>query len=412
MENILERFLRYVAVDTQSDDRCECQPSTAKQFDLQKLLQAELQAMGISAEVDEYGYLMAAIPSNTDKKVDSIGFIAHVDTSPDCSGKDVKPQIVENYNGEDIVLNAERNIILSVDKFPELKQYHGKTIITTDGTTLLGADDKAGVAAIMYAVEYLQSNPNIKHGDIKIAFTPDEEVGRGTEHFDVEKFGAKYAYTIDGGEIGELEYENFNAASADITIVGEGIHPGYAKDKMINALSVAIEIDNSLPKKERPQHTEGYEGFYHLVELSGETENATMKYIIRDHDMVAFEARKKTMQQVVDNLNTIYGGNRIKLTIKDSYYNMKEKVEPHYHIVEKAIKAMQQCGVEAKVKPIRGGTDGATLSYKGLPCPNIFAGGHNFHGKYEYLPLESMQKASEVILAIIQLFIEENNNKN
>ncbi|MBR5777842.1 MAG: peptidase T [Bacteroidales bacterium] len=412
MENILERFLRYVAIDTQSDDRCECQPSTAKQFDLQKLLQAELQAMGISAEVDEYGYLMAAIPSNTDKKVDSIGFIAHVDTSPDCSGKDVKPQIVENYNGEDIVLNAERNIILSVDKFPELKQYHGKTIITTDGTTLLGADDKAGVAAIMYAVEYLQSNPNIKHGDIKIAFTPDEEVGRGTEHFDVEKFGAKYAYTIDGGEIGELEYENFNAASADITIVGEGIHPGYAKDKMINALSVAIEIDNSLPKKERPQHTEGYEGFYHLVELSGETENVTMKYIIRDHDMVAFEARKKTMQQVVDNLNTIYGGNRIKLTIKDSYYNMKEKVEPHYHIVEKAIKAMQQCGVEAKVKPIRGGTDGATLSYKGLPCPNIFAGGHNFHGKYEYLPLESMQKASEVILAIIQLFIEENNNKN
>ena len=249
MENILERFLRYVAIDTQSDDRCECQPSTAKQFDLQKLLQAELQAMGISAEVDEYGYLMAAIPSNTDKKVDSIGFIAHVDTSPDCSGKGVKPQIVENYNGEDIVLNAERNIILSVDKFPELKQYHGKTIITTDGTTLLGADDKAGVAAIMYAVEYLQSNPNIKHGDIKIAFTPDEEVGRGTEHFDVEKFGAKYAYTIDGGEIGELEYENFNAASADITIVGEGIHPGYAKDKMINALSVAIEIDNSLPKK-------------------------------------------------------------------------------------------------------------------------------------------------------------------
>ena len=412
MENILERFLRYVAVDTQSDDRNECQPSTAKQFDLQKLLQAELQAMGISAEVDEYGYLMAAIPSNTDKKVDSIGFIAHVDTSPDCSGKDVKPQIVENYNGEDIVLNAERNIILSVDKFPELKQYYGKTIITTDGTTLLGADDKAGVAAIMYAVEYLQSNPNIKHGDIKIAFTPDEEVGRGTEHFDVEKFGAKYAYTIDGGEIGELEYENFNAASADITIVGEGIHPGYAKDKMINALSVAIEIDNSLPKKERPQHTEGYEGFYHLVELSGETENVTMKYIIRDHDMVAFEARKKMMQQVVDNLNTIYGGNRIKLTIKDSYYNMKEKVEPHYHIVEKAIKAMQQCGVEPKVKPIRGGTDGATLSYKGLPCPNIFAGGHNFHGKYEYLPLESMQKASEVILAIIQLFIEENNNKN
>ena len=412
MENILERFLRYVAVDTQSDDRNECQPSTAKQFDLQKLLQAELQAMGISAEVDEYGYLMASIPSNVDKTVPAIGFIAHVDTSPDCSGKDVKPQIVENYNGEDIVLNAERNIILSVDKFPELKQYHGKTIITTDGTTLLGADDKAGVAAIMYALNYIVEHPQMPHGDIKIAFTPDEEVGRGTEHFDVEKFGAKYAYTIDGGEIGELEYENFNAASADITIVGEGIHPGYAKDKMINALSVAIEIDNSLPKKERPQHTEGYEGFYHLVELSGETENATMKYIIRDHDMVAFEARKKTMQQVVDNLNTIYGGNRIMLTIKDIYYNMKEKVEPHYHIVEKAIKAMQQCGVVPKVKPIRGGTDGATLSYKGLPCPNIFAGGHNFHGKYEYLPLESMQKASEVILAIIQLFIEENNNKN
>ena len=412
MENILERFLRYVAIDTQSDDRCECQPSTAKQFDLQKLLQAELQVMGISAEVDEYGYLMASIPSNVDKTVPAIGFIAHVDTSPDCSGKDVKSQIVENYNGEDIVLNDERNIILSVDKFPELKQYHGKTIITTDGTTLLGADDKAGVAAIMYALNYIVEHPQMPHGDIKIAFTPDEEVGRGTEHFDVEKFGAKYAYTIDGGEIGELEYENFNAASADITIVGEGIHPGYAKDKMINALSVAIEIDNSLPKKERPQHTEGYEGFYHLVELSGETENATMKYIIRDHDMVAFEARKKTMQQVVDNLNTIYGGNRIKLTIKDSYYNMKEKVEPHYHIVEKAIKAMQQCGVEPKVKPIRGGTDGATLSYKGLPCPNIFAGGHNFHGKYEYLPLESMQKASEVILAIIQLFIEENNNKN
>lgn len=407
MENILERFLRYVAVDTQSDDRNECQPSTAKQFDLQKLLQAELQAMGISAEVDEYGYLMASIASNVDKAVPAIGFIAHVDTSPDCSGKDVKPQIVENYNGEDIVLNAERNIILSVDKFPELKQYHGKTIITTDGTTLLGADDKAGVAAIMYALNYIVEHPQMPHGDIKIAFTPDEEVGRGTEHFDVEKFGAKYAYTIDGGEIGELEYENFNAASVKISIQGQDIHPGYAKGKMLNALNIATEINSLLPHEQRPEKTEGYEGFYHLIDMEGTVEKATMYYIIRDHNRDLFEEKKKYMADMISVLNNNYGKDTIQLEIKNSYYNMKQQIEPHIHIVDKAIEAMKRCDIEAKVKPIRGGTDGARLSYEGLPCPNIFAGGHNFHSRYEYLPLESMQKAADVILKIIELFVED-----
>ena len=408
MENILDRFLRYVAVDTQSDDAAECQPSTAKQFDLQRLLLAELQAMGIEVEVDEYGYLMASIPSNVENnEIPAIGFIAHVDTSPDCSGKDVKPRIIEDYDGKDIVLNKEKNIILAVDKFPELKQYRGNTIITTDGTTLLGADDKAGIAAIMYALSYITTHPEMPHGDIKVAFTPDEEVGRGTEHFDVAKFAAKYAYTIDGGEVGELEYENFNAASAKIVVQGQNIHPGYAKNKMINALCVAMEINNMLPQNQRPENTEGYEGFYHLTDLEGTVERATMHYIIRDHDSDLFEQKKKNITKIVADLNEKYGSNTITLHIKDSYYNMKHRVEPHIHIVHKAMEAMKRCGVTPKVKPIRGGTDGAALSYKGLPCPNIFAGGHNFHGRYEYLPLQSMQKAAEVIIKIIELFVEE-----
>lgn len=407
MENILDKFLRYVAIDTQSDDRSECQPTTSKQIDLQKVLQTELQAMGIASEIDEYGYLMASIPSNVDKDVPAIGFIAHVDTSPDCSGKDVKPQVIENYDGEDIVLNTMKNIVLQVDKFPELKQYKGSTIITTDGTTLLGADDKAGIAAIMYALDYIIQHPAMPHGDIKIAFTPDEEVGRGADHFDVEKFGAQYAYTIDGGEIGELEYENFNAAGVKISIQGQDIHPGYAKGKMINALNIATEINSLLPHTQRPEKTEGYQGFYHLTDMGGTVENATMYYIIRDHDKELFEEKKKNMMDIVAMLNKRYGKDTIKIDIRDSYYNMKQQIEPHMHIVDKAVEAMKRCEVVPKIKPIRGGTDGARLSYEGLPCPNIFAGGHNFHSRYEYIPLQSMQKASAVILKIIELFVED-----
>ena len=404
MEKLLDKFLRYVAVDTMSDPESETQPSSAKQFDLLRMLRDELEAMGIKAELDEFGYVMATIPSNIDKEVPAIGFIAHVDTSPDASGKDVKPQIIEDYQGGDIMLNAEKDIVLKVSDFPEMQNYIGKTLITTDGTTLLGADDKGGVAAIMYAAQYLMEHPEVKHGDIKIGFTPDEEVGRGVVKFDVKKFGAQYAYTIDGGEIGELEYENFNAAGAKIRIQGANIHPGYAKDKMINSMQIAMELNAMLPVNQRPEFTCGYEGFFLLTEIKGTVEETSMQYIIRDHDRAKFEEKKELLKAVVEYLNKKHN-NAVTLEMKDQYYNMRQEVEPHYFIVEKAIKAIEMAGIKPKVQPIRGGTDGANLSFMGLPCPNIFAGGHNFHGKYEYVPLESMEKASEVILNIISLFV-------
>lgn len=405
MEKLLDKFLRYVAVETTSDENSETQPSSQKEFDLLRMLQKELQDMGIKADLDEYGYVMATIPANSDKEIPAIGFIAHVDTSPDASGKDIKPQIIENYQGGDILLNAEKDIVLRVSEFTEMQQYIGKTMITTDGTTLLGADDKGGVAAIMCAAEYIMEHPEFKHGEIKIGFTPDEEIGRGVAKFDVKKFGARYAYTIDGGEIGELEYENFNAAAAKIHIQGSNIHPGYGKDKMVNSMLIAMELNAMLPVEQRPAYTLGYEGFFHLTEINGTVEETTMSYIIRDHDRAKFEAKKELMTSIAEYLNKKYG-DVVKLELKHQYYNMRQEVEPHYFIVEKAIKAIEMAGIKPKVQPIRGGTDGANLSFMGLPCPNIFAGGHNFHGKYEYVPLESMEKASEVILNIVKLFEE------
>lgn len=405
MEKLLDKFLRYVAVETTSDENSETQPSSQKEFDLLRMLQKELQDMGVKADLDEYGYVMATIPANSDKEIPAVGFIAHVDTSPDASGKDIKPQIIENYQGGDILLNAEKDIVLRVSEFPEMQQYIGKTMITTDGTTLLGADDKGGVAAIMCAAEYIMEHPEFKHGEVKIGFTPDEEIGRGVAKFDVKKFGARYAYTIDGGEIGELEYENFNAAAAKIHIQGSNIHPGYGKDKMVNSMLIAMELNAMLPVEQRPAYTSGYEGFFHLTEINGTVEETTMSYIIRDHDRSKFEAKKELMTSIAEYLNKKYG-DVVKLELKHQYYNMRQEVEPHYFIVEKAIKAIEMAGIKPKVQPIRGGTDGANLSFMGLPCPNIFAGGHNFHGKYEYVPLESMENASEVILNIVKLFEE------
>ena len=407
METVLDKFLRYIAIDTQSDDSSNTQPSTAKQLDLSKLLVTELQQMGISdASLDEYGYVMATIPANIDKKVPVIGFISHVDTAPDMSGKNVNPQFVKNYDGSDIVINKEKNLTLAIKEFPELKNYIGQTIITTDGTTLLGADDKAGVAEIMWAAEYIMTHPEIKHGTIKIGFTPDEEIGRGVDKFDVARFGAEYGYAMDGGMVGELEFENFNAASAKISIQGRNIHPGYAKDKMINAILVAMELNAMLPVNERPEFTDGYDGFYHVTKMNGTVENAELQYIIRDHSREKFEHKKVFIQQCVDFLNKRYGEGVLTLELQDQYYNMREMVEPHYHIVDIAFKAMEHAGVKPLVKPIRGGTDGARLSYMGLPCPNIFAGGHNFHGKFEYVPIESMEKACEVILNIVKLYTD------
>lgn len=406
MEKILDRFLRYVAVDTQSDPESESQPSSARQLDLLKMLRDELKAMGVEAELDEYGYVMASIPSNCGKDVPAVGFIAHVDTAPDASGKDIRPQIVKDYDGKDILLNAESGLSLKTNEFPELLEYKGQTIITTDGTTLLGADDKAGVAEIMNAVQYIVEHPDFRHGEIKIGFTPDEEIGRGVVKFDVKKFGAKYAYTMDGGRIGELEYENFNAASATVRIQGRNIHPGYAKGKMLNAILIGMELNALLPVEQRPEYTSDYEGFFHIISFSGTVEEATFSYIIRDHDMSLYEKKKETMQKCVDFINGKYGEGTATLTIRHQYYNMRKEVEPHYHIVEKAVKAMEMEGITPHIQPIRGGTDGANLSFMGLPCPNIFAGGHNFHGKMEFVPLESMEKASKVILNIIGLFAE------
>ncbi len=406
MEKILDRFLRYVSVDTQSDENSETQPSSAKQLDLLRMLRDELESMGVEATLDEYGYVMGTIPSNIDRKVPVIGFIAHVDTSPDASGANVRPQIIKDYDGGDIELKGVPGLALKPSEFPELLAHKGETIITTDGTTLLGADDKAGVAEIMHAVQYIVEHPEFKHGEIKIGFTPDEEIGRGVAKFDVKKFGAEYAYTMDGGEVGELEFENFNAASAKIHIQGRNVHPGYAKGKMKNAILIGMELNSLLPVQQRPEFTEGYDGFFHIISFKGCVEEADFGYIIRDHDRALFEQKKEEMRKCVDFINARYGEGTAVLEMKDQYYNMRQQVEPYYFIVEKAVKAMEMEGIKPRIQPIRGGTDGANLSFMGLPCPNIFAGGLNFHGKMEFAPLESIEKASRVVLNIISLYAE------
>ena len=406
MEKILDRFLRYVSVDTQSNEESESQPSTAKQLNLLRMLRDELEALGVEATLDEYGYVMGKIPANVPGNVPAVGFIAHVDTAPDASGADIKPQIVPAYDGGIIPLKGVPGLALKPSEFPEMLHYVGKTLITTDGTTLLGADDKAGVAEIMDAVQFIMAHPEFKHGPIRIGFTPEEEIGRGVVKFDVPRFGADYAYTMDGGEIGELEFENFNAASAKIHIQGRNVHPGYAKGKMKNALHVGQELCALLPVEQRPEYTEGYEGFFHLIAFNGSVEEADVAFIIRDHDRPKFEAKKKMMEDCVAFINRKYGEGTAVLNLRDQNYNMREQVEPHYFVVEKAMQAMEMAGIRPKVQPIRGGTDGANLSFKGLPCPNIFAGGLNFHGKMEFVPLESMEAASAVILNIIRLFAE------
>lgn len=410
MQPIVDRFLKYIQIDTQSNPNNPDFPSTEKQWDLANLLVQELKTIGLSdVTLDENCYLMATLPSNVSHQVPTIGFIAHVDTSPDFSGANVNPQIHENYDGKDIVLNKEKNIILSPDYFEDLLLYKGKTLITTDGTTLLGADDKAGVAEIVTAMEYLINNPEIKHGEIRICFTPDEEVGKGAHLFDVDKFGAEWAYTMDGSEIGELEYENFNAASAKIKIKGKSVHPGYAKGKMVNSITIGNEFAALLPSNEVPEQTTALEGFFHLHTFTGDIEETTLEYIVRDHDLELFEKRKSLILKYVNELNAKYGSEIISAEIKDQYFNMKEKIEPVMHIVEIAKKAMEQAEIKPLIKAIRGGTDGSQLSFKGLPCPNIFAGGHNFHGKYEYVPIESMIKATEVIVNIAQIVAKKND---
>lgn len=409
---LLERFLKYVKIDTQSDEESTTSPSSQKQFQLAEVLYQELQNMGISDVYydQQHCYVYASIPSNLEpgqaEKVPAIGFIAHMDTSPEISGKDVKPRVIENYDGKDIVLNAEQTIVLTTADDVCLPSYQGKTLIVTDGTTLLGADDKAGVAEIMTAIAEILVHPERLHGEIKIAFTPDEEVGAGVDHFDVERFGAQFAYTVDGGSEGELEYENFNAASAKVSVKGKSIHPGSAKNRMINASLLAADFIQQLPAAQRPEHTEGYEGFYHLTAMKGSIEDAELHYIIRDHDRALFEQKKRYFQQVCDFMNQKYGENLFQVTIKDSYYNMKEQILPAFHLIEHAQQAMQDCGVEPQVLPIRGGTDGCRLSFMGVPCPNLFTGGHNFHGRYEYACLDSMLKSVEVIQRIIALYAE------
>lgn len=401
---LTERFLKYVSFTTTSDDNTKMTPSTPGQMVFAQYLVEELQSIGLTeVDLDKNGYVMATLAANTDKPIPTIGFIAHMDTSPDMSGKNVKPRIVQNYDGNDILLNEEKVIVLETEKFPEILQYKGQDIIVTDGTTLLGADDKAGLAEIVTAMEYLIMHPEIKHGKIRIGFTPDEEIGQGADHFDVAKFGAEWAYTIDGGEIGELEYENFNAAGAKITFNGINVHPGYAKHKMLNSMRVANQFANMLPRHETPEHTEDYEGFYHLVGMEGTVEKSSLSYIIRDHDRDRFERRKKEMQHLVNKINAEFGENTASLELRDQYYNMREKVEPVIHVVDLAFEAMEAAGVKPNVKPIRGGTDGARLSFEGLPCPNIFAGGHNFHGRFEYVPIQSMEKSMQVIIKIAEI---------
>lgn len=401
---VIERFLKYVTFDTQSDESTGVTPSTPKQMVFAQYLKTELEELGLKdIFLDENGYLFATLPSNVDHEVPVVGFIAHMDTSPDMSGENVKPRIVEKYDGKDIPLCAEENIILSPANFPELLDHVGEDLIVTDGHTLLGADDKAGIAEIVGAVAYLIAHPEIKHGDIRIGFNPDEEIGLGAHKFDVEKFGAKWAYTMDGGEVGELEFENFNASAAKIRVKGRNVHPGYAKNKMINSLLVANEYASLLPADETPGTTEGYEGFYHLIGMEGEVENTVLSYIVRDHDREKFEARKQALLDYAAQLNEKYGEGTVTVELKDQYYNMRQQVEPLMHIIDIAFAAMQEAGVTPKVKAIRGGTDGAQLSFKGLPCPNIFAGGLNFHGRYEFVPVQSIEKAMNVVVKIAEL---------
>jgi len=401
---LVERFLKYVSFDTQSSEETEVTPSTPGQMVFAKYLKEELESLGLEdITLDEHGYLFATLPANIDKPVPTIGFIAHMDTSPDMSGKDVSPRIVQNYDGSDIVLCAEENVVLSPSQFPELLDHKGEDLIVTNGKTLLGADDKAGIAEIVSAIVYLKEHPEIKHGKIRIGFNPDEEIGLGAHKFDVEKFGCDWAYTMDGGEVGELEFENFNAASAKITFKGRNVHPGYAKNKMINSIRVANRFCAMLPAHETPEHTEGYEGFYHLISFNGDVEQTTVAYIIRDHDRARFESRKKKIERFVSEINAEYGEATATLELRDQYYNMREKIEPVMHIIDTAFAAMEAVGVKPNVKPIRGGTDGAQLSFKGLPCPNIFAGGLNFHGRYEFAPIQNMEKAMKVIVKIAEL---------
>ena len=402
--NLVERFLRYVSFDTQSDENSGVTPSTPKQMVFAQYLKGELEDLGLEEiELDEYGYLYATLPANTDKEVPTIGFIAHMDTSPDMSGAGVTPRIVHDYDGSDIVLCEEDNIVLSPSQFPELLDHKGEDLIVTNGKTLLGADDKAGIAEIVSAIVYLQQHPEIKHGKIRVGFNPDEEIGMGAHKFDVAKFGCQWAYTMDGGEVGELEFENFNAAAAKILVKGRNVHPGYAKNKMVNAIRVANEFMNQLPADETPETTEGYEGFYHVVGIEGSVEEATISYIIRDHDRTKFEARKECMKAWGETINAKYGAGTVTVELKDQYYNMRQQIEPVMHIIDIAFKAMEEAGVTPKVKAIRGGTDGAQLSFKGLPCPNIFAGGLNFHGRYEFVPIQSMEKAMNVVVKIAEL---------
>lgn len=408
MQKIIDRFISYVIIDTESDANSETTPSTRKQWVLAEKLVEELKSIGMQeVTIDDNAYIMSTLPSNVDHEVPTIGFISHFDTTPDFTGANVKPQIIPNYDGGDIILNTKQNIVLSPKYFKDLLQYKGQTIITTDGTTLLGADDKAGITEIVTAMEFLIQNPEIKHGKIRVGFTPDEEIGRGAHHFDVEKFGTDWAYTMDGSQVGELEYENFNAAGAKITFKGKSVHPGYAKGKMINSMLIANDFINKLPKGETPQETSHYEGFFHVHHLSGSIEETVLELIIRDHNKKKFEKRKELIAKIAKKINKKFakqfGEDIVIAEVKDQYYNMKEKVLPVKHIVDIAEQAMKQLGIKPIIKPIRGGTDGCQLSFKGLPCPNIFAGGHNFHGKYEYVPVESMQKAVEVILKIAEL---------
>lgn len=405
---LVERFLKYVSFDTQSNEETRLTPSTPGQMVFARYLKSELESLGLEEiTLDEHGYLFATLPANTEKEIPTIGFIAHMDTSPDMSGKDVTPRIVENYNGSDIVLNAEERVVLSPVQFPELLNHKGEDLIVTNGKTLLGADDKAGIAEIISAMAYLKEHPEIKHGKIRIGFNPDEEIGEGAHKFDVEKFGCEWAYTMDGGELGELEYENFNAAAAKIVFKGRNVHPGYAKRKMINSIRIANQFISMLPRHETPEHTEGYEGFYHLIGIRGDVEQTTVSYIIRDHDRSRFESRKREMAHLVRKVNAEFGEDIAILELRDQYYNMREKIEPVMHIIDTAFAAMEAVGVKPNVKPIRGGTDGAQLSFKGLPCPNIFAGGLNFHGRFEFVPIQNMEKAMKVIVKIAELVAKE-----
>jgi tripeptide aminopeptidase len=407
MDKIMDRFLEYVRIETTSDESSTSVPSSSGQLALGKHIAAELKSLGLEkVNIDNNGYLTAALPANTDTDLPVIGFIAHMDTSPDMSGKNVSPRVIEKYDGGDILLDPAEGIVLSPRDFPELSQLIGKTLITTDGSTLLGADNKAGIAEIVTAVEYLINNPGIPHGEIRIAFTPDEEIGRGADHFDVDGFGADWAYTVDGGPVGELEFENFNAASAKIIINGRNVHPGTAKNKMINSIHIAHELGGMLPVNQRPEYTEGYEGFFHLMRIDGTVERTELSYIIRDHSMEEFNNKKSILQEAVDYINKKYG-QVAELTLKDSYYNMREKIEPVYYIIELAEKAMIRLGIEPMIKPIRGGTDGSRLSFMGLPCPNLFTGGYNFHGKYEFITIEGMKLAALTIVEIAKLAAEE-----